>query len=174
MTPALWQNVKNSRASWWKWRVKKLAQNSTFHKTKILASSPITSWQIDGETVDRHYFFRAPKSLQMVIAAMKWKDAYSLEESYDQPRQQVKKRRNYFVNKGPSSQGYDFSSSHVWMWELDQKESWVQSKQSWERRMELEESSCLTSDYATELQSSQQYVFLFVPGYILPLLLPSL
>ena len=109
----------------------------------------------------------------MVIAAMKLKDTYSLEESYDQPRQQVKKRRNYFVNKGPSSQGYDFSSNHVWMWELDQKESWAQPKQSWERRMELEESSCLTSDYATELQSSQQHVFLFVPGYILPLLLPS-
>ena len=48
-----------------------------FQKTKIMASGPITSWQIDGETVT--LFFRAPKSLQMVIAAMKLKDAYSLE-----------------------------------------------------------------------------------------------
>ena len=48
-------------------------------KTKIMASSPITSWQIDGETV-ADLFFGAPKSLQMVIAAMKLKDAYSLEE----------------------------------------------------------------------------------------------
>ena len=48
-------------------------------KTKIMASSPITSWQIDGETVS-DFIFWAPKSLQMVIAAMKLKDAYSLEE----------------------------------------------------------------------------------------------
>ena len=48
------------------------------------------------------------------------------KESYDQPRQHIKKQRHYFVNKGPSSQGYSFSSSHVWMWELDYKESWAQ------------------------------------------------
>ena len=48
------------------------------------------------------------------------------KESYDQPRQHVKKQRHYFANKGPSSQGYGISSSHVWMWELDYKESWVQ------------------------------------------------
>ena len=47
------------------------------------------------------------------------------KESYDQPRQHIKKQRHYFVNKGPSSQGYGFSSGHVWMWELDYKESWV-------------------------------------------------
>ena len=47
------------------------------------------------------------------------------KESYDQPRQHIKKQRHYFVNKGPSSQGYGFSSSQVWMWELDYKESWV-------------------------------------------------
>ena len=47
------------------------------------------------------------------------------KESYDQPRQHIKKQRHYFANKGPSSQGYGFSSSHVWMWELDYKECWV-------------------------------------------------
>ena len=57
----------------------------------------------------------APKSLQMVTAAMKLKDAYSLEEIYDQPRQDIKKQRHYFAEKGPSSQRYGFSSSHVWM-----------------------------------------------------------
>ena len=46
------------------------------------------------------------------------------KESYDQPRQHIKKQWHYFVNKCPSSQGYDFSSSHVWMWDLDYKESW--------------------------------------------------
>ena len=45
--------------------------------------------------------------------------------SYDQPRQHIKKQRHYFANKGPFSQSYGFSSSHVWMWELDYKESWA-------------------------------------------------
>ena len=45
--------------------------------------------------------------------------------SYDQPRQYIKKQRHYFANKGPSSQSYGFSSSHVWMWELDYNESWA-------------------------------------------------
>ena len=47
------------------------------------------------------------------------------KESYDQPREHVKKQRHYFAYKGPSSQGYSFSSSHVWMWKLDYKETWV-------------------------------------------------
>ena len=63
-------------------------------------------------------FLGAPKSLQMVIAAMKLKDTYPFKrlkkkESYDQPRQHIEKQKHYFVNKGPSSQGYDFSSSHA-------------------------------------------------------------
>ena len=47
------------------------------------------------------------------------------KKSYNQPRQHIKKQRHYFANKGPSSQSYGFSSSHVWMWESDYKESWV-------------------------------------------------
>ena len=94
-------------------------------KNKIMASGPITSWQIDGETVADFIFWGAPKSLQMVIAAMKLKDTF-WHKSYDQPRQHIKKQKCYFVNKGTSSQGYGFSSSHVWMWELDYKESWAQ------------------------------------------------
>ena len=47
------------------------------------------------------------------------------KKSYDQPRQHIQKQRHYFANKGPSSQGYGFSSSHVWMWELDCEESWA-------------------------------------------------
>ena len=47
------------------------------------------------------------------------------KKSYDKPRQHIKKQRHYFANKGPSSQSYGFSSSHVWMWELDYKESWA-------------------------------------------------
>ena len=56
---------------------------------------------------------------------MKLKDACSLEEWYDQPRQHIKKQRYYFANKGPSSQSYGFSSSHVQLWELDSKEGWM-------------------------------------------------
>ena len=58
--------------------------------------------------------------------SMKLKDAFApWKESYDQPRQHIKKQRHYFANKGLSSQGYGFSSSHVWMWELDCEEGWV-------------------------------------------------
>ena len=65
-------------------------------------------------------FWGAPKSLQMVIAAMKLKYGHEIDffpwmESYDQPRQHIKKQRHYFAYKGPSSQGYGFSGGHVWM-----------------------------------------------------------
>ena len=69
-------------------------------------------------------FLGAPKSLQMVTAAMNLKDT-PWKESYVPSRQHIEKQRHYFVNKGPSSQGYGFSSSHVWMWELDYKEGWA-------------------------------------------------
>ena len=68
-------------------------------------------------------FLGAPKSLQMVTAAMKLKDT-PWKESYEQPRQHIKKQRHYFVHKGPSSQGYGFSSGHVWC------ESWTIKKAS--------------------------------------------
>ena len=70
-------------------------------------------------------FFGDPKSLQMVTATMKLKDTCSWKKSYDQPRQHIKKQRHYFANKGLYSQSYGFSNSHMWMWELDRKESWA-------------------------------------------------
>ena len=70
-------------------------------------------------------FWGAPKSLQMVIAARKLKDT-PWKESYDQPRQHINKQRHYFVNKDPSSWGYGFFRSCVWMWELDYKEGLAQ------------------------------------------------
>ena len=82
-----------------------------------MVSGPITTWEIDVQTLETvsDIFFLALISLQMVIAAMKLKDAYSLEESYDQLRQHIKKQRHYFVNKDLSNQGFGFSSGHVWM-----------------------------------------------------------
>ena len=61
------------------------------------------------------FILGAPKSLQMVTETMKLKDACFLEENYDQTRQHIKKQRHYFANKSPPSQGYGFSSGHVWM-----------------------------------------------------------
>ena len=85
-------------------------------KTKIMASGPITSWEIDGETRNSgRLFWGAPKSLHMVTGAIKSKDACSLEEKYDQPRQFIKKQRYYFANQTMSSQSYGFFSSHVWV-----------------------------------------------------------
>ena len=103
----------------------KVGLKLNIQKTKIIASGPITSWEIDGATVETvsDFILGGSKITADGDAAMKLKDAYSLEESYDQPRQHIKKQRHYFVNKGPSSQGYDFSSGHVWMCELDYKES---------------------------------------------------
>ena len=83
-----------------------------------MASGPITSWQIDGETVETvaDFIFLGSKitangNCKHDIKKMltPWK------KSYDQPRQQIKNQRHYIANKGPSSQGYGFSSSHVWM-----------------------------------------------------------
>ena len=105
----------------------KVGLKLNIQKTNIMVSGPITSWQIDGETVETvaDYFFQAPKSLQMVTAAMKLKTLNPWKESYDQPRQHIKKQRHYFASKGQSCQGSGFSSSHIWMWELDYKESWT-------------------------------------------------
>ena len=61
----------------------------------------------------------------MVTAAMKLKGTYSWKKSYDQPKQHIKKQRHYFANKGPSSKSYGFSSGHVWMRQLDYKETWA-------------------------------------------------
>ena len=84
MTPPLWQKVRRTKELLIKVKEEseKVGLNLNIQKTKIMASSPITSWQIDRETVEivsDFIFWGAPKSLQMVIAAMKLKDAYSLE-----------------------------------------------------------------------------------------------
>ena len=83
-------------------------------KTKVMASGPITSWQIGEQWKQwQTLFFWAPKSLQMLTAAMKLKDACSLKEKLYQSRQHIKKHRHYFVDKILSSQSYGFSSSQV-------------------------------------------------------------
>ena len=103
----------------------KVGLNLHIQKTKIMASGPITSWQINGKQYKWwETILGAPKSLQMVTIVMKLKDTCSLEEKI-WPKQHIKKQRHYFTNKVPSSQSYGFSSSHVWMWELDYNKNWV-------------------------------------------------
>ena len=89
-----------------------------------MASGPITSWRIDGETV-ADFIFWGSKITANSDCSHEIKDVYSLKGKYDHPRQHIKKQRHYFANKGPSNQVYGFSSSHVWMWQLDHKESWA-------------------------------------------------
>ena len=85
-------------------------------ETKIMASGTIISWEIDGGTVETvtDFILGGSKitadgdcSHEIKRRLLPWK------ESYDQPRQHIKKQRHYFADKGPSSQGYGFSSSHV-------------------------------------------------------------
>ena len=104
----------------------KVGLNLNIQKTKIMASSPIISWQIDGKKWKQWQtlFSWAPKSLRTVTAAMKLKDACSLEEKL-KPIQSIKKQRHQFASKRLYSQSYGFSSSHVKMWELDHKVDWV-------------------------------------------------
>ena len=94
---------------------KKVGLKLNIQKTKIMASGPITSWQIDwgsNGNSERLYLGGAPKSLQMVTAAMKLKDA---PWKKSKPRQCIKKQRHNFADKGLSSQSYGFSSSRVQM-----------------------------------------------------------
>ena len=104
----------------------KVCLKLSIKKTKILASGAIISWQIDGETMETmtDYFF----GLQIIAdgdCSHEIKKRLLLGRKAMQPRQHIKKQRQYFANKGLSSQSYGFSSSHVWMWELNYKESWA-------------------------------------------------
>ena len=82
-----------------------------------MASGPITSCQIDGETMEtvRDFILGGSKITADGDCSHEIKTLTPWKESYDQPRQHIKKQRHYFANKGPSSQWYGFSSSHVWM-----------------------------------------------------------
>ena len=87
-------------------------------ETKIMTSGPITSWQIDGETMEtvRDFIFGGSKITADGVCSHEIKRYLApWKKSYDQPRQHIKKQRHYFANKGPSSQSYGFSYSHVWM-----------------------------------------------------------
>ena len=100
-------------------------------KTKIMTSGSITSWQIDGETMETVTEFLFGDSIITADGDCSYeiKTLAPWKKSHAQPRQHIKKQRHYFAKKGPSSQSYGFSNSHVWMWELDYKESWAPKNQ---------------------------------------------
>ena len=92
-----------------------------------MASSPITSWERDGEKVATvsDFIFLGSKIISDRDWSYEIKTFAPWKKSYDKPRQCIEKQKHHFANKGPSSQSYGFSSSHVWIWELDNKEGWV-------------------------------------------------
>ena len=105
----------------------KVGLKLNIQKTRIMKSSSITSWQIDGETMETvtNCLFGLQSHCRWWQQPWNWKTLAPWKKGYDQPRQHIKKQRHYFANIGLSSQGYGFASSHVWMWELDYKESWT-------------------------------------------------
>ena len=86
-------------------------------KTKIMASGPITSWQIDGETgeIVADFILGGSKITAAGDCSHEIKTLAPWKKSYGQPRQHIKKQKHYFANRSPSNQSYGFSSSHVWM-----------------------------------------------------------
>ena len=82
-------------------------------------------WGYNGNS-DRLYFFGLQNHCRWWLQPCNEKVFTPWKKSYDQPRQRIKKQSHDFANTGPSSQGYGFSSGHVWMWELDYNESWAQ------------------------------------------------
>ena len=106
----------------------KLGLKLDIQKTKIMTSGPITSWQIDGETVETvaDFIFLGSKITADGDCSHEIKRCLLLGRKVMTNLDSIlKSRDNYFANKGLSSQGYGISSSHVWMWELDCKESWA-------------------------------------------------
>ena len=95
----------------------KVGLKLNIQKTKIMESGPITSWQIDGETVEtvRDFIFLGSQITADGDCSHEIKTLAPWKKSYDQPRLHIKKQRHYFANKGPSLQGYGVSNSHVWM-----------------------------------------------------------
>ena len=99
----------------------------SIQKTKIMVSSPITSWQIGGETIEtaRNFIFLGSKITVDSDCRHEIKRRFLLGRKSMTKLDSILKSRDYFTDKCPYSQSYSFSCRHVWMWELDHKESWL-------------------------------------------------
>ena len=107
--------------------MKKAGLKLNIQKTKITASSPITSWQIDGETVETvtDFIFLGSKITVDGDCSREIERHLLLGRKAMTNLDSILKSRHYFADKGPYSQSYGFSGSHAWMWELDYKENWA-------------------------------------------------
>ena len=102
----------------------KVGLKLNIQKTKTIPSPPMTSWQIDGETMEtvRDFIFLGSKITADGKRSHEIKMLAPWEKSYDRPRQHIRKQKHCFVDRDPSSQSYGFSNSHVWMEGLDHEE----------------------------------------------------
>ena len=118
---------RNWRASWWEWKKWMKCWLKTWENYGLGIQVPSSLHAIDGKKVEAvtDFIFLALKSLWMVTVTMKilapWK------ENCDKARKHIKKQKHQFADKSLYSQSYDFSSSRIWIWELDHKEGWVQN-----------------------------------------------
>ena len=105
----------------------KVGLKLNIQKTKIMESSPITSWQRDGETIETvtDFISGGSKITADGDCSYKIKRRLLLGQKAMTNLDNVLKSRDYFADKGPSSQSYGFSSSRVWIWKLDHKEVWM-------------------------------------------------
>ena len=105
----------------------KVGLKLNIQKTKVMAPGPITSWEVDGETVEAvsDFIFGGSKITADGDCSHEIKRRLLLGRKVITNLDNILKQRRYFANKGLYSQSYGFSSSHVWMWELDHKESWA-------------------------------------------------
>ena len=128
MTPPLWQKVKSLLMKM-KEASEKIDLKLNIQKTKIMASGPITLWKIDGETMETvtHFIFLGSEITADGDCRHEIKRRLLFGRKAMTNLDSILKSRDihFFANKGPSSQSYGFSSSHVWMWELDYKGSWM-------------------------------------------------
>ena len=100
----------------------KVGLKLNIQKAKIMASGPITSWQIDGETMETvkdFFFFLSSQITADGDCSHEIKRLLFLRRKAMTNLDSFKNQRHYFANKGPSSQSHGFSSNHVWIWELD-------------------------------------------------------
>ena len=129
MIPPLWQEAKrNWRASWWKWKWEWkswLKTQYSENEDHVIQSYHFMENRRERMETVTDYFLDLPNHCRWWLQPCNQKMLAPWMKSYDQHRQHIKKQRHCFANKGPSRQSYGFSSSHVWMWEFNGKESWA-------------------------------------------------
>ena len=136
-----------------------------------MASSPITSWQIEGGKLEivTDFIFLGSKITEDSNCSHEIKRCLLLGRKADKPRQHFKKQRHYFTDKSPSCQSHGFSSSHVWMWELDHKEGWAKNWCFWIVVLEKTLKSPLDSKEIKPINPKGNQPWLFIEGLMLKL-----